>query len=53
MELKHILILQNKIDLISQDQARTQYEQILGFVKGNKCPLYQLSLIVLVQRHRR
>lgn len=34
MKLNHILILQNKIDLVSQDAAKTQYEQILGFVRG-------------------
>ena len=34
MKLEHILILQNKIDLVTQDQAKTQYDQILGFVKG-------------------
>jgi translation initiation factor 2 gamma subunit (eIF-2gamma) len=34
MKLKHILILQNKIDLVTQVQAREQYEQILKFVQG-------------------
>lgn len=34
MKLKHILILQNKIDLVKESQAKEQYEQILGFVKG-------------------
>jgi translation initiation factor 2 subunit 3 len=34
MKLKHILILQNKIDLVTQQQAREQYEQILKFVQG-------------------
>jgi len=34
MKLKHMIILQNKIDLIKETQAKEQYEQILGFVKG-------------------
>lgn len=34
MKLKHILILQNKIDLVKESQAKEQYEQILAFVKG-------------------
>jgi translation initiation factor 2 subunit 3 len=34
MKLKHIIILQNKIDLIKQQQAEQQYQQILAFVKG-------------------
>ncbi|XP_071112393.1 eukaryotic translation initiation factor 2 subunit 3, Y-linked [Haliotis cracherodii] len=34
MKLKHILILQNKIDLVKETQAKEQYEQILAFVKG-------------------
>eukprot|EP00052_Salpingoeca_macrocollata_P000825 m.22463 g.22463 ORF g.22463 m.22463 type:complete len:468 (-) comp10898_c0_seq1:96-1499(-) len=34
MKLKHILILQNKIDLVKETQARDQYEQILKFVQG-------------------
>lgn len=38
MKLKHILILQNKIDLVKESQAKEQYEQILAFVQG-KCAL--------------
>lgn len=34
MKLKHILILQNKIDLVKEAQAKEQYEQILKFVQG-------------------
>ncbi|XP_067945793.1 eukaryotic translation initiation factor 2 subunit 3-like [Watersipora subatra] len=34
MKLKHILILQNKIDLVKESQAREQYEQIQKFVQG-------------------
>ncbi len=35
MKLKHILILQNKIDLVKEAAALEQYQQILAFVKGN------------------
>ena len=38
MKMKHILILQNKIDLVKESQAKEQYEQILAFVKGK--PIY-------------
>lgn len=34
MKLKHILILQNKIDLIKESAAAEQYQAILNFVKG-------------------
>jgi translation initiation factor 2 subunit 3 len=34
MKLKHILILQNKIDLVKESQAEEQYFQILEFIKG-------------------
>ena len=34
MKLKHILIVQNKIDLVKESQAREQYDQILKFVQG-------------------
>ena len=35
MKLKHMIILQNKIDLVKETQAKEQHEQILRFVKGN------------------
>lgn len=35
MKLKHIIILQNKIDLIRDTQAKDQYQEILKFVQGN------------------
>lgn len=38
MKLKHILILQNKIDLVKESQAKEQYEQILAFVQGKLLP---------------
>ncbi len=34
MKLNHILILQNKIDLIKDTAAEEQHKQILQFVKG-------------------
>jgi len=34
MKLKHIIILQNKIDLVKESQAQEQYDQILKFVAG-------------------
>ncbi|CAG0895832.1 unnamed protein product [Darwinula stevensoni] len=34
MKLKHIIILQNKIDLVKESQANEQHEQILKFVQG-------------------
>jgi len=40
MKLKHIVILQNKIDLVKEAQAKEQYEQILKFIQGiNFLPL--------------
>jgi len=34
MKLKHIIILQNKIDLVKQENALEQHKQILKFIKG-------------------
>eukprot|EP00040_Diaphanoeca_grandis_P031568 m.189164 g.189164 ORF g.189164 m.189164 type:complete len:460 (-) comp32365_c0_seq1:121-1500(-) len=34
MKLKHIIILQNKIDLVKETQATEQYDTILKFVQG-------------------
>ena len=34
MKLKHVLILQNKIDLVRDQQAKEQHEQILSFIEG-------------------
>eukprot|EP01117_Protostelium_nocturnum_P020410 TRINITY_DN9163_c0_g1_i4.p1 TRINITY_DN9163_c0_g1~~TRINITY_DN9163_c0_g1_i4.p1 ORF type:complete len:474 (+),score=192.12 TRINITY_DN9163_c0_g1_i4:194-1615(+) len=34
MKLKHIIILQNKIDLVKQETALEQHKQIIKFVKG-------------------
>ena len=34
MKLQHIIILQNKVDLIKEEQANEQHKQIVDFVKG-------------------
>ena len=34
MKLKHVLILLNKIDLVRDQQAKEQHEQILSFIEG-------------------
>lgn len=34
MKLKHIIMLQNKIDLVKETQAKDQYQNILKFVQG-------------------
>lgn len=34
MKLKHIIILQNKIDLVKEKEAASQYEEILAFIRG-------------------
>lgn len=44
MKLKHILILQNKIDLVKESQAKEQYEQILAFVQGESVHLHSVNL---------
>jgi translation initiation factor 2 subunit 3 len=34
MQLKHLIILQNKIDVVKENEAREQYDQIKAFVAG-------------------
>ena len=34
MKLSHIIMLQNKIDLVKENQAKDQYQSILKFVQG-------------------
>ena len=36
MDLEHIIIIQNKIDLIKEEAAKENYDQIKAFVKGTK-----------------
>uniref|UniRef100_A0A914PHU0 Tr-type G domain-containing protein n=1 Tax=Panagrolaimus davidi TaxID=227884 RepID=A0A914PHU0_9BILA len=46
MQLKHLLILQNKIDLIKEAQATEQFEQIKNFVQGtvaDSAPIIPIS----------
>merc|ERR1712066_495520 len=46
MKLRHIIVLQNKIDLITQDEARQQHEAITNFIKGTvaeKAPVIPVS----------
>lgn len=46
MRLKHILMLQNKIDLVKEAQAREQHQNILKFVQGTvaeDCPVIPIS----------
>ncbi|CAD6575853.1 MAG: hypothetical protein CYPHOPRED_005811 [Cyphobasidiales sp. Tagirdzhanova-0007] len=46
MKLKHIIILQNKVDLIREQQAEEHHQQILSFVKGtvaDSAPIVPIS----------
>merc|ERR1712137_953855 len=46
MQLRHIIILQNKIDLVKEQAAQDQYQQIKKFVKGTvaeKAPVVPIS----------
>ena len=51
MKLKHILILQNKIDLVKESQAREQYEQIQKFVQGGWACLRVLIILTESKEH--
>lgn len=46
MRLNHLIILQNKIDLVKESQARSQEEQIRKFIQGTVaegCPIIPIS----------
>lgn len=46
MKLKHIIILQNKIDLVKETNAQSQYEDIKRFIKGtiaDQSPIVPIS----------
>lgn len=46
MRLQHIIILQNKIDLVKESQASQQYKEILNFIQGtgaDKSPIIPIS----------
>lgn len=45
MKLRHLLILQNKIDLVRESQAREQAQQIAKFVEGASSSLSHFSLL--------
>lgn len=56
MKLKHIVILQNKIDLVKEAQAKEQYEQILKFIQGiQDCPssLTTYALIIKIKMNKK
>ncbi|CAF3037851.1 unnamed protein product [Rotaria sp. Silwood2] len=49
MKLNSILVLQNKIDLVKEVQAKEHYQQIIDFVKGTNAedaPIIQISAIL-------
>merc|ERR1719310_1007375 len=49
MRLKHIVILQNKVELVKPDQARAQHEQIRKFVAGTvagDAPVIPISAVL-------
>jgi len=49
MRLKHIIILQNKVELVKEQQAQTQYEDIKKFVAGtvaDSSPIIPLSAVL-------
>lgn len=53
MKLRHIIICQNKIDLVKESQALEQQQQIINFVKGAirlllRLPPLPLSLLCLL-----
>ncbi len=48
MGIKNIIIIQNKIDLVDQDRAMKNYEQIKEFIKGTayeKAPIIPISAV--------
>jgi len=49
MRLKHIIILQNKVELVSKQQAQAQYEEIKKFVAGtaaDSSPIIPISAVL-------
>ncbi|CAE7474341.1 EIF2S3 [Symbiodinium microadriaticum] len=49
MKLPHIIILQNKVDLVKQEQAEAQHEQIRKFVAGtvaDSAPIIPISAVL-------
>ena len=48
--IKNIVIVQNKIDLVSEEQAVKNYEQIKAFIKGTK---FENAPIIPISAHHR
>jgi translation initiation factor 2 subunit 3 len=49
MRLKHIIILQNKVELVKESQAQAQYEEIKKFVAGTAAddsPIIPISAVL-------
>merc|ERR1712032_1586206 len=49
MRLKHIIILQNKVELVSRQQAQAQHEDIKKFVAGtcaDSSPIIPISAVL-------
>merc|ERR1712222_86833 len=49
MRLKHIIILQNKVELIKEQQAQAQYDEIKKFVAGtaaDSSPIIPISAVL-------
>jgi translation initiation factor 2 subunit 3 len=49
MKLPHIIILQNKVDLVKQEQAEAQHDQIKKFVAGtvaDSAPIIPISAVL-------
>ncbi len=48
MEMKNLIVIQNKIDLVSPEQAKKNHEQIQNFLKGTpyeKAPIIPISAL--------
>lgn len=49
MKLRHLIVLQNKVELVKEDQCQVQQEQIREFVKGtaaDNAPIVPISAIL-------
>lgn len=55
MKLEHIIILQNKVDLIKEAQALEHQKSIAAFVKGSSCDCYLILIcnLKLIRNGRR
>jgi len=52
MKLNSILVLQNKIDLVKEVQAKEQYQQIIDFVKGLNFFILFYFILFLFSRNK-